>query len=101
MIEHRYRLVWSPEAEDDLLLIWRYGADEWSADVADSHEHTLWHACYRLIENPELGRPRDELIRGLRSMVIDPHVVFYRTSGAAIEIVRVVHHREDIETIFS
>jgi toxin ParE1/3/4 len=100
MTEANRRLIWSPEAEQDLLSIWGYGADEWSPDVADDHERTLWRACERLLGNPELGRSRDELIVALRSMLVDPHAVFYRISPHAIEIVRVVHQREDIESIF-
>jgi toxin ParE1/3/4 len=93
-------LVWSPEAEQDLLSIWHYGADEWSPHVADEHERILWRACERLLDNPELGRSRDELIAGLRFILVDPHSVFYRLSPSAIEIVRVLHHREDTEPIF-
>jgi plasmid stabilization system protein ParE len=48
----------------------------------------------------ELGRSRDELITGLRSILADPHTVFYQISPHAIQIVRVVHQREDIESIF-
>jgi hypothetical protein len=36
-----FRLVWSADADGDLLQIWRYGAEEWSLDVADAHERTL------------------------------------------------------------
>ena len=101
MATHKVHLSWSVDAEDDLLSVWRYGSEEWSADAADAHMRLVMHACARLMENPELGRKRDELISGLRSFVIDPHVVFYRLSGGAVEIVRVVHQREDIETMFS
>jgi toxin ParE1/3/4 len=100
MAENSRPLVWSPEAEQDLLLIWSYGADEWSPDTADDHQRALWHACQRLLDNPELGRSRDELIDGLRSILVDPHAVFYRISPHAVEIVRVLHQREDIEVIF-
>jgi toxin ParE1/3/4 len=100
MVEPKHRLVWSPEADQDLLSIWSYGADEWSPDVADEHERILWRACERLLDNPELGRSRDELITGLRSILVEPHTVFYQISPHAIQIVRVVHQREDIESIF-
>ena len=96
----KVRLVWSADAEDDLLSIWRYGADKWSPAAADDHLHKIWHACSRLIENPELGKARNELVHGLRSILVDPHIVFYRTPMTAVEIVRVLHQREDIENIF-
>lgn len=100
MAEVEHRLFWSREAEDDLLLIWRFGADEWSPAAADAHEHALWRACKRLIETPHLGRSRDELIRGLRSISVEPHMVFYVISPAGVEIVRVVHQSENVEAIF-
>ena len=94
-------LVWAPEAEADLSSIWGFGAEEWSEEVAAAHMRLIARTCHRLTENPELGRSRSELVSGLRSIVVDPHVVFYRISGATIEIVRAVHQREDIETMFS
>ena len=94
------QLLWSAAAEEDLLSIWRYGAGEWSPVMADEHERGLSRACERLLRAPQLGRPREELIAGLRSITEDPHVVFYRVSGRTLEIVRVLHQHEDVETVF-
>src|ERR1051326_2402700 len=94
----RPRLIWSRDAEDDLLSIWRYGAEEWSASVADDHERAIGRACQRLVDYPHFGRSRDELIIGLRSTQADPHVIFYKLSADVIEIVRVVHQGEDVES---
>ncbi len=96
----KLRLVWSRDAEDDLLSIWRYGAEEWSARLADAHERAIGRACQRLVNHPHFGRSRDELIVGLRSTHADPHVIFFRLAPDAIEIVRVVHHSEGVEAIF-
>lgn len=98
----KYDLVVSPEADDDLLSIWRRGADEWSPEQADWHLYEIAEACERLLDDPLLGRARDELIPGIRSISVRPHVVFYWVShkDSAIEIVRVLHQREDIENIF-
>ncbi len=68
--------------------------------AADGHLLEIWHAASRLLENPELDKARDELIHGLRSIPVYPHIVFYRTSIAAIEIVRVLHQQEDVENFF-
>ena len=101
MKKHKRRLLWSSEAEGDLLSVWHYGVQEWSPSTADKHEHLIWRACNRLREHPELGRTRDELLLGMRSILINPHVVFYRISDSAIEIIRVTHQHEDIETTFA
>ena len=95
------RLLWSRDAEGDLLSIWRYGADEWSPSLADDHERAIWRAGLRLLELPHFGRSRDELIAGLRSIIVDPHVIFYNVTPHSIEIVRVVHQSEDTESVFS
>lgn len=100
MGDHKERLVWSADAEDDLLSIWRFSADEWSLTTADNHLRRINSACERLLHNSKLGKSRDELLAGLRSIFADPHVVFYRLSTTAIEIVRVIHQREDIEVVF-
>jgi toxin ParE1/3/4 len=101
MTRHKRRLVWSADAENDLFSIWRYGAERWSPTAADDHERALWYAAQWLLEKPKLGKARNELMPGMRSVFIDPHVLFYRISPKSIDIVRVPHEHEDIETIFN
>jgi toxin ParE1/3/4 len=98
--KHKLRLVWSREAKQDLLSIWRFAADEWSPAAADQHIHDIWVTCEMLLGYPLLGRARDELLEGVRSTVTDPHVLFYRASDEAIEVLRVLHHREDVDAVF-
>jgi toxin ParE1/3/4 len=54
----------------------------------------------RLSEHAFVGRPRDELTPGLRSVLVHPHVIFYRVADERVEIVRVLHQRRDLEAIF-
>jgi toxin ParE1/3/4 len=92
----KHRLIWSDDAEHDLLSIWRYGADEWSPTAADDHLRDIEGTCHMLQDVPELGKSRDDLARGARSIPVDPHIIFYRISVHAIEVLRVLHQREDI-----
>jgi toxin ParE1/3/4 len=94
------RLIWSDEAIGDLLSIWRYAADEWSPTLADEHLHDIEITCRMLLEVPDLGRARNELVIGVRSIPLDPHVIFYRISKKGIEVLRVKHQREDVSGIF-
>ncbi|HEX2209203.1 MAG TPA: type II toxin-antitoxin system RelE/ParE family toxin [Longimicrobium sp.] len=55
----------------------------------------------RLTEFPDMGRPRREVRRALRSFVATPFVIFYRRKGDGIRIVRVLHERRDIDKAFS
>ena len=75
-------------------------ASEWSPSRADQHLLRIEVAANRLIDHPELGRTRNELITGMRSVTVGPHIVFYRVSGHAIEIVRVLHQQADVSAAF-
>jgi len=98
---HRDGLVWSAQAEADLISIWQWGAEEWSDRVADEHLFNIERTCERLINNLMLGKARDELIVGVRSLPVRPHVVFYRVGKRHVQIVRVLNQRMDVEHIFA
>ena len=54
-----------------------------------------------LERHPFGGRSRDELRAGLRSLLSDPYVIFYRVRDGVPEIVRVLHGRRDLDAIFA
>jgi toxin ParE1/3/4 len=62
-------------------------------DITEKFE-TLWVF-------PETGRMRDELITGLRSFPVGKYVVFYFIIKDGIQIARVLHSAQDIETIIA
>jgi plasmid stabilization system protein ParE len=43
-----------------------------------------------------MGRPRDELVSGLRSVLVPPHVIFYRAFDERVEVARILHQRRDL-----
>lgn len=90
------RLIWSDEAEQDLFAVWRYGVDEWSPTKADGHLLDIGRTCEMLCDFPELGRARDDLMRGVRAILCDPQIIFYRLSAGTVEIMRVRPQREDV-----
>jgi toxin ParE1/3/4 len=94
------RLIWSPEAEADLIEIWRWGARQFSPNRADAHLRDLERAARNLTESPFAGRTRDDLRVGLRSLIVHPTVVFYRVGALSIDIVRVVDGRRNLSAIF-
>ena len=101
MAATKYELFWSPESEQDLLDIWAYSARTWSLEIADNRLEAISASCERLAQSPFLGRARDELRKGLRSVVVHPHVVFYRIVDGTVEIVRVLHGGRDLDAIFA
>jgi toxin ParE1/3/4 len=56
--------------------------------------------CRALAAMPDSGRSREDLAPGLRSAVVDPYLIFYRSVGDQIQIIRVLHGRRDIGSIF-
>lgn len=93
-------LVRSTRARIDLLEIWTYLAEQASAEVADAQLRRIQAASDSLPSGPFQGRARSELKLGLRSVVVDPYVVFYRVTETTVEIVRVLHGRRDFRKAF-
>jgi toxin ParE1/3/4 len=100
MGEGRRRLIWSADADNDLAPNWQSGAELWSDEIAEKHLFEIEYACERLLHDPLLGKERGELLAGLRSIPMRPHVIFYLKSKTGIEIVRVLHQRMDVDSVF-
>ena len=92
--------IWSPEAKEDLFDIWNYVWLDANAVIADKLLKEIDGACFVLGAWPEYGRARNDVRKGLRSIVVSRYVVFYRVTKNAIEIVRVLDERRDVQTIF-
>ncbi|KAI5912069.1 type II toxin-antitoxin system RelE/ParE family toxin (plasmid) [Azoarcus sp. PA01] len=75
--------------------MWRYPYEEWGEQHADRYLDELEAGIARLQDHPGLGRMRDEVRQGYRSLGINHHVVFYTVEGEVIRIIRVLHARMD------
>lgn len=96
----RLARIWSPLATQDLFDIWDYVCRVASDAVADKQLQEIDHICILLERSPELGKARDDVRKGLRSMRVDRYVVFYRIAKNAIEVVRVLEERRDVDSLF-
>lgn len=94
------QLIWSPEAIADLQAIWDFYVEAAGQRTAEKIVREVAETCAILKQHPLVGRMRDEVRPGLRSMVSHPNVIFYRVRNDIPEIVRVLDGRRDIETIF-
>jgi toxin ParE1/3/4 len=95
------RIVWSTDANDDLAQIWNYLAREASVARADDQINKIESACRVLSDWPLAGRARDAILPGLRTVAAPPFVVFYRVSDNAVQIIRVLDGRRDIDAILT
>ena len=101
MAAHKRPVIWSPEAQTDLADIWNYYREAAGPQLADSRVRAIGEACLLLEEHPLAGRAREEIRPGLRSVLVTPHVVFYRVTNEIAQIVRILDGRRDIEDIFA
>lgn len=84
-----------PQAEADLIQIWRYIADDNEA-AADRLLDRFAEVAQKLAAHPEAGR-RPELAEGLRSFVVGNYVLFYLASRTQLIVVRVLSRYLDID----
>ena len=94
-------VIWSPEAAQDLLDIWRHLAMVASTTIADNHLRDIDRAVSMLIDWSLAGRARDELVLGLRSVPVHPSIILYRVRENSPQIVRVIDSRRDINEILA
>jgi toxin ParE1/3/4 len=85
------RLIWSPEAIDDLAHLRRYIARENPAAAKRIVDAIVATTENRLTRFPKSGRPGR--VHGTYELVIPrtPYIVPYRIGGDTVEIVRVYH----------
>ena len=93
------KLEVSIEAENDLLDIWFYIAQDQPAN-ADRYLEKLQQTALKLAETPGLGRDRAELAEGLKSFPVDRYSLYYLVTDTQIILVRVLPGDRDIELIF-
>jgi toxin ParE1/3/4 len=78
------KVIQSAPAEVDLLEIWLYIAAD-SPAAADRLLSSIDDTCRLLARFPKMGRRRDDLSKGLRSLPEGNYVIFYRPIKAGIE----------------
>ncbi|HEV2948179.1 MAG TPA: type II toxin-antitoxin system RelE/ParE family toxin [Gemmataceae bacterium] len=86
------------QAESDLDEAWEYLAQR-SIKAADRFLKRILDRSRLHARSPLMGRPRDDLVPGLRSFAVDSYVIFYRLASDTIEILRVLYGARDIEAI--
>jgi len=101
MAAGRSELFWSPKARRDLIDIWKYYAKTASPEIADNLLREIRAGAERLKEHPFSGRPRDEIARGLRSLLVHPHSIIYRVTDQTVAIARILHERRNLAAAFN
>jgi toxin ParE1/3/4 len=91
----RRRLRATNAARSDLADIWFFIAQA-SVDAADRAIDRIADGQAQLVEYPEAGSKRESFGRGVRTLVVDRYLIFYRLEPKTIVILRVFDGRRNI-----
>ena len=69
-------------------------------EQAKVYADRLYKGFKLLLENPLLGRQRDDIIPGYRIWSIEKHFAIYRLEHKQISVIRVLHVNRDIVNQF-
>ena len=77
-----------------------YTQSKYNLDQAVAYLNDFEEIFNQLVQNPEIGKSRSEIKVGLRSIMKNSHIVFYRVMNDHSRIVRVLHGRRDSPKFF-
>lgn len=89
-------MVISPAARDDLRAIHQYGSRRRGEAGSGDYLATLKERLWLLIQQPEAGKVRPDPPHNIRGVPVSSHVIFYRLERQRLEIIRILHARQDV-----
>jgi toxin ParE1/3/4 len=90
----------TPRASRDIETIADYLATQSSLDRAERFLTGIDSTLQRIAQFPQIGRKRDELYPGSRSLSYEQYLIFYRLLNDDIEVLRVVSGYQDLTALF-
>ena len=94
------KIVFSPEAIEDLEEIWLYIAQD-SPVQADGFLDKLYSLCtVNLAAFPDIGTGRAYLDEDVLAFPYKRYMIYYRFDVSQIGIIRILHGSKDLPTIF-
>ena len=83
-------VAWTAEAEEDLIEIWTYIAQD-NSQAADTLLEEIDAKAVALVSSPILGAARPDIAPELRHSVVGRYLILYRIIMDGVQVVRVVH----------
>jgi toxin ParE1/3/4 len=87
----------SPLAQADLDGFWNYTVTQWDEAQAQSYLLSLDATMKLLADNPRIGSAIDDIRKGYFKFPAASHLLIYRLTPDAIEFMRILHRRMDVE----
>lgn len=95
-----HRVIFAPEAEAQLVALYRYIAREASPEIADRFIGAIIEHCEKLESFPHRGTPRDDIRPGLRTLAFRRRVtIAYAVRSEETAILGIFYGGQDFETI--
>ena len=88
-----YRLT--SDAENDLIDIYLYTVETFWIAQADAYEEAFTNTFELIAGNPYIGRNISDIRPGLRRFVRQSHILYYRTDGVDVTILRILGAAQD------
>jgi toxin ParE1/3/4 len=95
MIAIRFR----PLARSDLDEIWDFTADRWGIEQADIYLARIRLMVERLADLAPLSSEVHHLYPGLRKAREGSHLIYFLADDHQLEVVRILHERQDTESL--
>jgi toxin ParE1/3/4 len=89
------KLRFSNQALTDLERIEVYGTLNFGSAASNKYMTRLKNAVDHLKHFLELARPHPDLRANARALPVGAHIVIYRFSDETVDIIRIVHHRQN------
>jgi toxin ParE1/3/4 len=97
-----FAVLFAPEAEAQLVALFRYIAREANPDIADSYVGAIVAYCEKLADFPERGTPRDDIRSGLRTLSFRRRVtIAYSFDGTGVTILGIFYGGQDFAALMA
>ena len=100
MSSHELTVELSYTAIKQLEDIYAFGIERWGERQAISYQERILRPIELLRLNPQLGRARDEMLDGVRSFLVERHIVYYRVGELDLLVMGIYRDRADLTKAF-
>ena len=87
-------------ANRDIEAIADYLAENRGFETSDRFIKGMTDRLTQLTQFPQMGRSRDEIFLGVRSLLYEKYLIFYTVTDDVVEINRVANGRQDLNQLF-
>jgi toxin ParE1/3/4 len=92
------QLRWTPQAQEDVLDIWGFIAEENPA-AADRLVDQFTATCEQLSRHPRIGQNLHSIRPNLRAFAVGRYIIFFSPIDDGIEVYRVLHGSRDWQSL--